>query len=309
MPYYNNRDVIKRSIDSVVNQSYKKFELIIINDGSTEDIRDIVDSYKDERILYYVQENTGVSGARNRGIKKAHYEWICFLDSDDTWESYHLEEMARLIHKYSDIRFFITSYKRTGNNVFYSNSGLPNSYPNDFVTDNLLGKILQFGELIHTNSVCMNKRLFIDCGYFVEGVSIGEDTDLWYRVSMRYPVVVSKRTTSEYHRDASFLTKKTLANIKWPFIGRNELIKDESIPVEKRESMKIIVIRAQLSSCKHLIEEKKFKKAEQLFKSIKSDIPDCLKKSKWEVLILLKMPQVFACNLARLIYRRQHKNF
>lgn len=307
MPYYNNRDVIKRSIDSIICQEYNQFELIIINDGSKEEITDIIDNYNDNRIIYFSQENMGVSGARNRGIKESKYNWICFLDSDDTWEPDHLKEMKRLIKKYESIKFFATGYKRIGNTTFISSDCLPSWYPDDFISNNLLEEVIRFGELIHTNSVCFSKDLISACGLFKEGVSIGEDTDLWYRIAMKNPIVISKRITSVYHRDASYLTKESSANIEWPFMYRNNLMEDVSIPIENKVSMNIIVKRAQLSSCKRLIEKNEIQKAAKLFNDIQSNVPRCLRKSKMEVKILLKLPSRIACNITRFIYRRQQK--
>ena len=86
IPLYNKEKYIKRAIESVLNQTFQKFEIIVVNDGSTDKSAEIVQNIKDPRIRLINQKNAGVSAARNRGIQEAKYEYIAFLDADDFWE-------------------------------------------------------------------------------------------------------------------------------------------------------------------------------------------------------------------------------
>lgn len=96
MPVYNRRDVIKESIDSVLSQSYSNFELIIIDDGSTDDLSNVIQEYSDPRIKFFQQSNSGVSSARNLGLKNAKSDLIAYLDSDNTWDKHFLKAFANL---------------------------------------------------------------------------------------------------------------------------------------------------------------------------------------------------------------------
>ena len=99
IPTYNRAKLIKRSVESVLNQTYKNLELIIIDDGSTDNTKEVIDSIKDERIIYFYQTNQGVSAARNKGIDLAKGKYIAFQDSDDAW---HLDKLEIQIQKMNE---------------------------------------------------------------------------------------------------------------------------------------------------------------------------------------------------------------
>ena len=99
LPTYNRASFLSNAIKSVINQTYSNWELIVVDDGSTDNTKDIIEEYigKDNRIKYIYQENFERSAARNNGITNSHGEWICFLDSDDLFHKTHLEEFKSLI--------------------------------------------------------------------------------------------------------------------------------------------------------------------------------------------------------------------
>ena len=105
IPLYNKELSISNTIQSVLDQTFQNFEIVIVNDGSTDNSVKEVEKFDDKRIRLIHQENQGVSAARNRGIEEAKYEWIAFLDADDLWMENHLEEMTKLIHDYNDCKF------------------------------------------------------------------------------------------------------------------------------------------------------------------------------------------------------------
>jgi len=95
IPTYNRAHLIKRSVESVLNQTYKNIELIIVDDGSTDNTKEVIDSINDKRIVYVKQENQGASAARNKGIDLANGKYIAFQDSDDVW---HLDKLEKQVH-------------------------------------------------------------------------------------------------------------------------------------------------------------------------------------------------------------------
>ena len=101
MPTYNRSELISRAIDSVINQSYENWELIIIDDGSTDNTYETVNKFilSEKRIKYFFQKNQERSAARNNGIRNSNGNWICFLDSDDIFHKTHLEKFSEEIKK------------------------------------------------------------------------------------------------------------------------------------------------------------------------------------------------------------------
>ncbi len=108
IPTYNRAHIIKRPIESVINQTYSDWELIIVDDGSTDDTKVIVDSYQDERIRYIWQENQERNAARSKGISVALAEWICFIDSDDEYYPNHLATFFEAIQEFPEYKIFYT---------------------------------------------------------------------------------------------------------------------------------------------------------------------------------------------------------
>ncbi len=100
---FNRADYIKYSIESVLEQAYKHFELIIVDDGSTDNTVDIVKSYNDKRIRYFYQTNLGQNFARNYGLQVSKGKYAAFLDSDDVWENNKLEKQVEILDKHADI--------------------------------------------------------------------------------------------------------------------------------------------------------------------------------------------------------------
>nr|MCR4662547.1 glycosyltransferase [Endomicrobiaceae bacterium] len=104
IPTYNRAHLIKRSVESVLNQTYKNLELIIVDDGSTDNTKEVIDSVNDKRIIYTYQTNQGVSAARNKGIDLAKGKYIAFQDSDDVWHTDKLEiQIQKLKENNADI--------------------------------------------------------------------------------------------------------------------------------------------------------------------------------------------------------------
>ena len=109
IPLYNKQQYIKRAIDSVLAQTYSDFELLIVDDGSTDDSISVVKSFADSRIRLIRQENKGVSAARNRGIAESDTEWIAFLDADDRWMPAKLERQVSFMEE-SGVKVCYSSY-------------------------------------------------------------------------------------------------------------------------------------------------------------------------------------------------------
>ena len=170
--------MINNAIASVLDQSYLNWELIVVDDGSTDNTKEIVSEVvkKDKRVKYFFQENKERSAARNKGIKIASGEWICFLDSDDLYHTSHLEKFKKLINKNNKQPALY--FCGLGKNIFDNeNYHYNNTHKNniEFVLLNTVG----------TPRACSTKKILLE-HKFNETLFIGEDMELWARILIDY---------------------------------------------------------------------------------------------------------------------------
>jgi glycosyltransferase involved in cell wall biosynthesis len=102
IPCYNRAHIVRETIDSVLAQTYRNLEALVIDDGSTDDTREVVSSYPDPRIRYFHRENGGLSAARNSGLNNARGEFVAFLDSDDTWHPWKLAAQIEIFRRHPE---------------------------------------------------------------------------------------------------------------------------------------------------------------------------------------------------------------
>lgn len=195
VPLFNKELSISNTLNSVLNQTYGNFEIIVVNDGSTDKSVENVEALKDPRIRIINQINMGVSAARNRGIKEARFEWIAFLDADDLWMENHLQEIKGMMVQFPEDFVFATTFEYSnGNRV----NVIPGTLPIDKIEDYFKDPI----HLIWTSIVVLNKKCFDVVGYFNEKLIRGEDKDLWSRLGRSFHIVKSKKITAVYKVDA-----------------------------------------------------------------------------------------------------------
>ncbi|MGD8447855.1 MAG: glycosyltransferase [Desulfobacterales bacterium] len=181
IPTYNRGWIIREAIDSVMVQDYRDFELIVVDDGSTDNTPDILDSFRDEiRVLR--QENQGVSAARNRGLATASGRFIAFLDSDDLWLPQKLLRQVEFFNKNPDAQICQTeeTWIRKGVRV---NPKKRHKKPRGMIFEPSLALCL-----VSPSAVMIRASLFEKVGGFDETLPACEDYDLWLRISSRYPV-------------------------------------------------------------------------------------------------------------------------
>lgn len=195
IPLYNKELSIQNTIQSVLEQTYQEFEIIVIDDGSTDNSAERVREISDPRIKLVQQRNQGVSAARNRGIKKSKFEWIALLDGDDLWEPNHLEEVLKMMHEFPDEMVYVTSFR-------YSHS--TNNYFDDkaiYKVDNYFHRATS-AYIIWTSIVVIHKEAFNWTGGFNEILKNGEDLDLWAKLARKYEIIKSDIITATYNIDA-----------------------------------------------------------------------------------------------------------
>lgn len=190
IPVHNKEEYIERTLKSVLNQSYPHFELILVNDGSTDSSGEICDNYaiKDSRINVIHQKNGGVSNARNTGIKAATNELIAFIDADDWWDKEFLEQMRGLIEHYPEIDIYSAKYARIQNeNIIPGEKFFP---PDEkLILFDLIERCAAKVRFpIHTSSVIIRKQAIEKAGYFDERIAVYEDFDLFVRIALKSKV-------------------------------------------------------------------------------------------------------------------------
>lgn len=243
IPVYNKADTLSRALDSALAQGAGEKEIVVVDDGSTDDIDAVLARYEGLTVVH--QANGGVSAARNAGIARSAGEYICFLDADDQWEQNHLETLLELMKKYPAAEFFVTGHREIRRDgTARGSSEVLAEYPEDFLCGDLLGLLnrTSYGA-IHTNSVCVKKRILTEEGILFEpGAAIGEDTDVWYRLALRHPAAVACRETTIYHRECSTATARSFYTRDWVFCRREaEILADNTIrPEVKRSAMEVL---------------------------------------------------------------------
>ena len=182
IPTYNRADFLEEAIESVLSQDYKDFELIVIDDGSTDETRDIIKAYPGS-VVYIYQDNRGVSYARNRGIKKSSGEYIAFLDSDDKWLPKKLSSQMDFLERNPHALICYTEeiWVRGGVRV---NPMKKHKKYSGMIFENVLPLCI-----ISPSSVMIKRRLlFNEIGFFDESLPACEDYDLWLRIAARHHV-------------------------------------------------------------------------------------------------------------------------
>lgn len=207
---YNKGSFIKETIESVLQQSIQDFDIIIVNDGSTDGSDAIIKSIASEKITYLpLAENVGAGAARNIGIKSARGSFIALLDGDDLWALSYLAEITALINLYPEHYVFATAVLKE-----YKNHTRPNSYsfenPDnspfldlDYFTSSYKNTLLTSSSTVLHRSVCEN------IGYFNENIKSGQDTDLWIRIGLQYRIAFSTKACATYRYAPQSLYKGT----------------------------------------------------------------------------------------------------
>lgn len=194
LPTYNRCQMIGKAIESVMLQEEKSWELLVVDDGSTDNTKEIVESFGDKHIKYFYQENQERSAARNKGISNATGEYICFLDSDDYYLPEHLKSFHDYLSKSNNPIAFLYS------KVFNDDDGIL-SLPDE--TINASSNTMEFviGNTIGPPQVCIHSSI-LKKHKFNPLIKIGEDLDLWLRILNEFPLIAIESRTVVFNMHA-----------------------------------------------------------------------------------------------------------
>jgi glycosyltransferase involved in cell wall biosynthesis len=212
VPLYNKISTIRRAIDSILNQSVGDFEIIVVDDGSTDGGQEIVKSTADTRIRLIRQANAGPGAARNRGIENAKSELIAFLDADDEWKPDFLKTILNLRDRFGDAGLYATAYEieSPAGRFIPAFRHIP-PYPWEGIIPNFFKMML--GEpAVCSSAVAVPKNTFNTLGLFTSQKACGEDQQLWCRIALHYPICFSWYAGAIYHKDAENRTCDQLAD-------------------------------------------------------------------------------------------------
>lgn len=179
IPTYNRSALIKETVNSVLGQTFSDFEILVIDDGSTDNTKQIIDEIKNNRIKYFHKNNGGVSSARNLGLKNAQGQFICFLDSDDLWPADFLQSMMTNLQ--ANPEYGASYCMRTL--LFEDGTTQPSYQKEIFFSGQVTAKLFE-KTFIQTSAICFRKKV-LEGLFFDKSLTNGEDVDFWLRVSTR----------------------------------------------------------------------------------------------------------------------------
>ena len=185
IPLYNKAHTIERTINTILNQTFKEFEIIVVNDGSTDNGVDVIEKcFPGKGIRIIEQNNKGVSVARNVGVENASYEYIAFIDGDDEWKSDYLLYMHKAISMYKNASMFCSAGIATAKDLIYNRVSKKHK---DLITE------IDFFQnphiFLHTSAVVVKKNMFDDAGGFKPGMKRNEDYALFFSIALLTPVI------------------------------------------------------------------------------------------------------------------------
>ena len=244
IPTYNRADFLRESIHSVLSQTFADYELIVVDDGSSDHTEDVVREFP--KIRYVAcSENSGVSHARNLGIKLARGRYVCFLDSDDLWIKNKLEVQIRWMEAHTDCQVCYTDEIWIRKGVRVNPMNKHRKYSGDIFSHSLSLCI------VSPSSVLMRSSLFDEVGLFDEGLPACEDYDLWLRISLKYPVhFIAEKLIVKQGGHGDQLSTKYWGMDRFRVIALEKLLRESSLNDEKRG----LVVKTLVQKCGILIQ-------------------------------------------------------
>ena len=218
VPLYNSRDTIARCLESIRRQTFTEYEIIVIDDGSTDGGAEVAKKYLGPRDQLVSQENSGVSAARNRGIEVSSGRYISFLDADDEWDAFFLQAVYDLSLHYAGAGMYSTGYRI----VFPAGDAVEivleeaEAEGSCLITDYFRRALHE--HFIWTGCVLIPKEVLTAIGGFPLNVSRGEDLYLWARIALDYPIACSGKILAIYHQGGNNQASRSSVLFPYEFL-------------------------------------------------------------------------------------------
>lgn len=237
IPTFNRAGLLKRAIQSVLSQSLKPDEIIVVDDGSADDTAAMME-HDLPKVKYYHQQNKGISAARNAGIKMATGEWIAFLDSDDEWLPQKLTEQVSALAANPEMKICHT------NEIWIRNGRRVNQKKRHAkFGGNIFQQCLPLC-IISPSSVVIHRSIFDEVGLFNEALPVCEDYDMWLRICAKYPVLyLNEPLIIKYGGHQDQLSRKYWGMDRFRIRVLEKIIKSGNLREEDREAALKMLIR------------------------------------------------------------------
>ncbi len=280
IPLYNKENFVENTLKSIVNQSFTDYEVLIINDCSTdESVKKVIPFLSETIRLIEHPTNKGLSASRNTGIKNASSNYITFLDADDLWKPTFLETIHQLIKNFPKAKIFGSNYEEVYSNKIELPINFSNKIPPkksqiiDFFKHNLGQGIYNHG------SVCFHKSVFEKAGLYDESIDFAEDIDFNIRANYYFQLAYSNTIQMQYFMESGAqLTKSSILNKRLPDYDKyNSFTKGNSNLAKYLAFEKYVL-------AKHIKTDGGY----DLYKKISSKID--YKYLNWKQKLLLKLP-------------------
>ena len=255
IPLFNKEKYIFETLNSVLNQNFQDFEVIIVNDGSTDNSLAVIEKFSDKRLRIINQKNKGVSIARNRGITEAKANFITLLDADDLWYLNHLKEFRKQIELFPQAGLYCNNYEILYNENVKRPAHLNFSFGKDCLLIPDFFKASIANPVAWTSGVAFPKTVFNTIGKFNTELITAQDLDLWIRIALEYKVSFNPEITMSYrlHVDDS-LSKRELNTIRHQFISKfkNEELQNDSLKLYLDINRYAVALRSKLNGEKEI---------------------------------------------------------
>jgi glycosyltransferase involved in cell wall biosynthesis len=233
IPTFNRASVLLRAVDSVLNQTYRDIELIVVDDGSTDDTEKLLAPYiETQTIQYFKTQNKGVSASRNFGVTQAREKWIAFLDSDDEWLSPKLAKQMAFLEAHAHLSIVYSDEMWIRNDILVNKKNHHQKKGGWIFTDSLKQC------LIGPSSVLLTKKLFAEMKGFDESFVVCEDYDLWLKISSKYEIgYMSEALIKKFGGHADQLSTRFVAMDRWRIKSMQNILRDKTLSAENRANV------------------------------------------------------------------------
>jgi glycosyltransferase involved in cell wall biosynthesis len=288
IPLYNKEQYIGRTIRSILAQSVPADEIVVVDDGSTDNSPEEVTRMNDCRVRLVRQQNSGEGAARNRGVAESRNELVAFLDADDEWKPDFLLHIQRLRNNFPDCGAYGTAFEiidPDGSKTFVATKHIPPA-PWIGILPHIF-RMMQNGGPLSSSSVVMPKNVFQELGGFPEGITQGADKMLWVRLGMKYPVAYSPSIQATYHRDA--MNRACNAFEPEPATARliDGMLKNNEIPAALLEDVGDYNAYLKIQKARHRVKAGQGKSARTLLNSIRQNRQYSRQRIWWYMLSLM----------------------
>lgn len=258
IPLYNKANYIQNCLESVLKQTHKEFEVILVNDGSTDGSETVVERFQDTRIRLVHQENKGASAARNKAISLAKHEWIALIDADDYWYPNHLEELQNTIEQFPKADVVCNNYEILLDNDFIKQPAFSIEYPlkAQYIEDYFKGSLID--PIAWTSALSFTSSIFKKVDKFDTSIKSGQDIDLMVKFGLAATIAFNPKVTMRYHRKTeNNLSDDTVLREKLSYIDnhRSKEKKNPSLHQYMDINRFSLAIQAKMAQDKALFKE------------------------------------------------------